>query len=852
MIPVRAAAERSRRRRGGESRRRMAILSSQRGGVTRGQALTRRAHVVMVVIWIISGSAFAGSNVTTESIILPSLRQPVEILVDHWAVPHIYARNESDLFFAQGFYVARLRLFQIDLWRRRGLGRLAEVFGPAYVEQDKAARLFLYRGDMKEEWASYSADTERMFRRFVSGINAYVEWTREHPEQLPFEFKLLHYKPARWSAEDAVRIRSHGYLYNLKSEVARAKVACLAGLEWDEFRSKLEPPWQTRIPDGLDPCLPKEVLKIYDLATQEARFTPDSMTINTNAQFDKLLARELAAEIPAESNNWVISAKKSATGHAILASDPHLDYTEPSVRYLVDLNSPSLHVIGANRPESPGVSFGHNDRIAFAYTSFPVDAEDLYVYELNPDNPLEYRYRGGWESARVLREEIKVKGQVAVPVQLMFTRHGPLIYIDKDKNRAFAVRSAWLAPGTAPYFPSAERMRARTFADYTRAVARWGTPSLNHVYADTGGNIGWAPRGFAPVRPNWDGLLPVPGDGRYEWAGRLAGDEFPTSYNPSSGYITTSNEMNLPPDYPYKERKVSFEWTYPYRHQRIDEVLSALDRVSIEDSIQLQNDVISIPARRLVALCQSLSSDDPKTKAALQILRGWNASVDIGSSAAALHQVWFSRHLGKAFKNAVLNRDAVGAFETPSVATMLDILERPAGRFANNPEQSRDELLLNTLHDAYEDLENLQGTDPTTWAWGKLHHSLIRHPFSELVDQATRAKLDIGPLERAGSEFTPNRSSYSTSDFRETLGPSVRVVIDLSNWDNSRAINYPGQSGDPNSSHYRDLASLWQRGQYFHLLYSRQAIEHATDTRVKLIPAPRPHEASTDSIVHGP
>jgi penicillin amidase len=797
--------------------------------------------MIVLPIAILTGAVVAHANqqdrIPSEAITLPSLLQPVEILIDRWGVPHIYARNEADLFFAQGFYVARLRLFQIDLWRRRGLGQLAEVFGPSYVEQDKATRLFLYRGDMKKEWAAYSPDTEQIFQRFVSGINTYVDWLEAHPDKLPFEFKYLHYKPAHWTAEDAIRIRTHGYLYNLANEVARAKVACLAGLKRDEFRYKLEPPWETRIPDGLDPCLPENVLKTYNLATQEVHFVPGSLT----TAGDELLPGSiyaLEAEIPAESNNWVIAAQKSATGHAILASDPHLGYVEPSVRYLLELNAPTLHVIGATRPDSPGVSLGHNDWIAFAYTSFPTDEEDLYVYELNPAKPDQYKYQGQWESFQVVREEIKVKSQSATPVDLKFTRHGPLIYVDRERNRAFAVRTVWLEPGTAPYFPSAQHMRSKTFEEFKETVDRWGTPSLNHVYADLKGNIGWAPRGYAPIRPNWDGLLPVPGDGRYEWAGRLTGSQFPTRYNPASGYITTSNEMNLPPDYPYRERKLGFEWGSRFRHQRIDEVLSKLDRVSIEDSLRLQNDVVSIPARRLVALLQPLTADSAKTTAALEILKRWDARMNVESPAAALHEVWLSRHLGKAFKLAVLDKSAADAFEAPYMETMLDVLEHPEDRFADKATEKRDEVLLSSLHDAFEDMEKLQGPEPRNWTWGKLHHSLLQHPFSPIVDEATREKINVGPMERSGSPFTPNRSSYSASDFRETVGPSVRLVIDLGNWDNSCAINHPGQSGTPDSPHYRDLAPLWQRGEYFPLLYSRKAVENATETRIILIPMP--------------
>jgi penicillin amidase len=311
--------------------------------------------VLLIAMLLAAVAAHAGQEreIPSESITLPHLQQPVYILVDRWGVPHIYAKNEADLFYVQGFYVARLRLFQIDLWRRRGLGQLAEVFGPAYVEQDKATRLFLYRGDMKKEWEVYGPGTEQMFQRFVAGINGYIDWLDEHPEQMPFEFKHLHYRPARWTAEDAIRIRSHSYLYNLASEVARARVACSSDLKWDEFRMKLEPPWETRIPEGLDPCLPIDVLKVYNLATQPVRFTSESLTNATN-QDSRSSANDWASEIPAESNNWVIAAKKSATGHAVLSSDPHLEYTEPSFRYLLDLNAPTLHVIGAASPNRQG------------------------------------------------------------------------------------------------------------------------------------------------------------------------------------------------------------------------------------------------------------------------------------------------------------------------------------------------------------------------------------------------------------------------------------------------------------------------------------------------------------------
>jgi penicillin G amidase len=797
--------------------------------------------VLLMAVWVDTVPVHAGpqSTIPSETITLPNLRQPVEILIDHWGVPHIYAKNEADLFFAQGFNAARDRLFQIDLWRRRGLGQLSEVFGPAFVDQDKATRLFLYRGDMDKEWAAYGSDAKQIAEHFVNGINAYIDWLAQHPDRVPWEFKELNYAPAKWSADDVVRIRSHGLTRNLNSEVARSKVMCAADLKSDEVRLGLRPAWQPQVPPGFDPCLPKDLLKVFTLATQEVRLTPAALkaTVTTDsAPAVEIAGSEQTAENFEGSNNWVIAPWKSATGRAILANDPHRAYSEPSLRYISDLNAPTLHVIGANEPALPGVSLGHNDSIAFGYTIFPIDQEDLYIYELNPANSNQYKHQGGWEPFQVVHEEIKVKGQAPVPADLTLTRHGPVIYIEKGKNRAFAVRSAWLEPGMAPYYGSVRYMRAKNFEQFKEAIEHWGAPTLNHVYADVKGNIGWAPGGLAPIRPNWDGLLPVPGDGRFEWAGRWKGEQLPRVYNPASGYITTSNEMNMPADYPFEERKLGFEWANGSRHQRIDEVMSKAHKFSIEDSMHLQNDQISIPARRLVVLVKPLSSDDPKTKSALGLLTNWNASIDSDVPASALHEVWFSRHLGRDFKGAVLSPSAASVMDAPDPEVMLYTLEHPEARFGENATEKRNQLLLASLRSAYEEMEKLQGSDAQHWNWGKLQYNLSEHPFAAIVDDATRARINVGPIEKNGSAFVPDASGYRVSDFRQMGGPSVRVVIDVGNWDNSKAVNHPGQSGDPHSPHYRDLAQMWRNGQYFPLLYSRTAVENATEKRIKLVP----------------
>jgi penicillin G amidase len=755
------------------------------------------------------------------------LKQPAEILVDRWGVPHIYAKRVDDAFFVQGFNAGRDRLFQIDLWRRRGLGRLAEVLGPAYIEQDKAARLFLYRGDMGKEWAAYGPGAKSIAQAFAAGVNACVDWLAAHPGQMPPEFKLLGYQPSKWEASDVVRIRSHGLTRNLTSEVARANTVCRTdpqnGLIYDQVRAGLEPAWETKVPDGLDPCLPSDVLRIFQLATEEVHLTKGNVN------------RSAAVREPIEnaegSNNWTIAPSKSATGRPILANDPHRAYSTPSLRYIVQLSAPGMSIIGAGEPALPGISIGHNGTIAFGLTIFDVDQEDLYVYDLNPANPREYRYKGGWEPMRVVRETVQVKGAAPVSAELLFTRHGPVIYSDAAKHRAYAVRTCWLEPGMAPYFGSVSYMRARDFGEFQRAMLHWGAPTENQVYADVKGNIGWVPGGLAPIRPNWDGLMPVPGDGRYEWAGFWSGDKLPSSYNPPSGYVTTSNEMNLPPGYPYQERKLGFEWTNGSRHARIDEVLKSLPKVSIEDSMKLQNDVTSIPARRLVALLAPLNSGDPKTKTALDLLRGWNAVESADSPQAALMEVWISRHLGPAFLHAVLPSAAAQAIGSPDIAVMLDTLERPRAL------PHRDRLLLASLASAYSEMQELEGPDPALCEWGKLHHSVPEHPLLDALNLDLRARLQPGPFPVPGGPYTPNASAYRPNDFQLVAGPSFRMVLDVGNWDNSRAVNYPGESGNPEDVHYRDLTDMWVTGSYFPLLYTRKAVESVTVTRILLTPS---------------
>ncbi|MBR0756144.1 penicillin acylase family protein [Bradyrhizobium jicamae] len=764
------------------------------------------------------------------------LKAPAQILVDVWGIPHIYAGNEHDLFFLQGFNAARDRLWQIDLWRKRGLGLLAKDFGPAYAAQDKALRLFLYRGDMTAEWAAYGPKAKTYAEAFVAGVNSYVGDVKAGKRPLPIEFRIAGTMPDLWSADDVVRIRSHGLTRNVASEVKRSLVACAAGLDADRFRVKLEPAWTTKIPDGLDPCsVPKAVLAAYDLATRPVAFArPKDQKAALAHDPDKFLTEADQQRDTIGSNNWVIAASRTATGRPILANDPHREHSVPSLRYIVGLNAPGLSVIGAGEPALPGISIGHNDTIAFGLTIFNVDQEDLYVYELNPANPNQYRYGSGWEDMRIVKEKEEVKGEAARDLELKFTRHGPVIYVDEENKRAFAVRSIWFEPGTSAYFGSSDYMTAKDWTGFLAAMRRWGAPSENQVYADTRGNIGWVAAGKTPRRTGYDGLMPVPGDGRYEWNGFLTLDELPKAYQPKQGWFATANHMNLPEGYPVAERKVGFEWADSARWQRIAEVLEKNSKVTLADAMDLQNDDTAMIARRLVALLKPLSSDDANTKKGLDLLKAWDARDTADSAAAAVYEVWISNHLGRVLLKTTAPKAAdLIAPEASSISAITAYLEKPDAALSAD---ARDRVLRDSLGEATADVAEKLGADSSTWRWGRLHVAKFDHALMPLADKATAAQMSVGPLAYGGAANVPRAATYRRSDYQLTSGASFRMVLDVGNWDASRTINTPGQSGDPFNAHYRDLAPLWATGQYVPLLYSRPAVEAATAEAISLTP----------------
>lgn len=750
-------------------------------------------------------------TIPTETIRIPGLPAEAEIVIDRWGIPHIRAATEDAAFFAQGFNAARDRLWQMDTWRKRGLGLLAGDLGPDYVERDRAARLLLYRGDMDGEWAEYGPDAQRWTAAFVAGVNAYVDLVAREPDRLPLEFRLLGTQPARWAAEDVVRCRAHARVRNLDAEVTRNDIAARFGLEADRFHKLLEPDWTVIVPEGWEAAaIPPEVLRTYLLATE-----PNAIATGTPTD-------PLALDSQG-SNNWALAPSRTTTGRPILASDPHRVHEQPSLRYVAHLTAPGLDVIGAGEPAVPGVSLGHNDRLAFSLTIHPTDQEDLYVYELHPEDDALYRYGEGWERMREVIEHIPVRGEAPREVVLRFTRHGPVLHLDPARRRAYALRSVWQLPGTAAYMASLNYLKARDFAGYARALDGWGAPSTNHVVADVEGNIAWAAAGMVPLRSSWDGLLPVPGDGRHEWAGIQRSSALPRAENPTSGWLGTANQMNLPPGFDVATKRTGFEWTDAARYARLSEALSGDRRWSVADTLALQTDVTCVPARRLCALLARMEETHP----AWALLAGWDHRLAAQSGPAALFEIWFAKHLVPGVLRALAPEGLAAMVSVPDTQLTLKLLE------GEEHAARRDAVLRETLLAAWQEARALLGPDPADWAWGRLHQGYFEHPLSRLAPALTE-RLDVGPAPKGGSNLTINNNGWRASDFRVISGVSWRMVLDVGNWDASFTINSPGQSGDPASPHYRDLFPLWAQDGYVPLLFSAAAVDAAAEARILL------------------
>ena len=707
------------------------------------------------------------------------LNAEVEVLRDEWGVPHIFAQSVDDLFFAQGFVIAQDRLWQMEMWRRTGEGRIAELVGPAGLAHDRLYRLLKFREPIDEsEWNRYHPEGKRIFTAYAAGVNAFIASAGDN---LPVEFKLTGIRPEPWTAGQLVlRARVSDSVSDARAELTLARSVATLGLAEANRRVRTVPADDLEIPDGLDVAIISDaVIKALDGDRYGDVPRPEILP-----QFRELPGAPASLDMGVPetspgSNNWAISGKLTG-GVAIMVDDPHRQVTNPAHRYLLHLHAPGWNVAGATEAPLAGVIRGHNGRVAWGRTATDTDQADVYVETVNPANANEVLWNGRWEPLRVISEEVRVKGAAPVTLELKFSRHGPIFFEDPARHRAYALRSQLQERGTAEYLGGLRLDQATSARDCLTAAQFMPMPPTNLVCADVDGNISFRIAVFAPVRQGWTGRLPVPGTGKYEWGPERRTD-LPSEYNPERGFIATANNDTQPRGFAPAYAYVPADRRYR-RHERIVEMLTTATSFTIDDMVGMLRDSYNSEAAERQRYFRDWTSDDPPVEKARALVASWNAVMNRDSTAAAIYMTWQRQ----ADMEAVVkgSRDAV----------------------------------VTALRSAVDHMTKSQGTDWGQWRWGRMNRSDFPHPVV--------GAYDLPPLERHGGAGTVN-----------AIGAVYRLVTNFKDPDASRVTIGPGNSGQPGSPYYGNLHELWGRNEFFPLLFTRPAVEQKTRHRLTLAPA---------------
>ena len=737
-------------------------------------------------------------------IVLDGLEASVEVMRDRWGIPHIYAQHDRDLFFAQGFVHAQDRLWQMEFNRRVAGGRLSEIFGTTTLDTDRFLRTVGLRRAAEAEAAQLDEETKGVLDAYAAGVNAFITSRRG---RLPLEFALLRFAPDPWSAADSVafaKLMAWTLSGNWESEILRAHLLSRfgeAGLE------RLMPPYPAEMPV---------------IVPEGADYRP----------FRSAAALRLAAYAPVRtglgSNNWVVAGTRTTTGTPLLANDPHLEAAMPSIWYEMHLSSEGFHVTGATFAGTPGVIIGHNERIAWGVTNAGPDVQDLYLERFDPNDPSLYEFRGQWERATVVDEQIAVKGRrdpVTLPVRI--TRHGPILNGVVDGLDAF-VALRWTALDPGSIVSAVLRLdRAGDWSEFREALKRWTVPAQNFVYADRDGNIGYQLPGRIPVRAKGTGLVPVPGwTGEYEWIGEIPFDELPSSFNPERGYIITANNRIIPEGYGHF---IAAEWDPGFRAQRIESMLIAQPKVSPELAADIQLDYTSLPAQAVLRALEDVQISEEPAASLLAELRAWDGVLAGESRAAAIYEAFRVSLPALLFEDA-LGPDMFKRYLDRSDAwtlTIIRLLTEPSSPWWGR--DGRDAVVTRALAKADETLTQRLGSDRSRWTWGRLHVMRFEHPIGRVPALGRIFNATAPPT--GGDAFTVNNGGFSVKTLRQVVVASYRQILDVGDWDQSMAIHTTGQSGLPFHRHYRDFVEPWATGQYhpvpFTSLKVLEIIEHS-------------------------
>ncbi|MEH2436756.1 MAG: penicillin acylase family protein [Nostoc sp.] len=808
--------------------------------------------------------SFAQENGTIQ---LPELKAEVTVQRDKWGIPHIYAANSHDLFMAQGYIHAQDRFWQMDFWRHIGSGQLAEMFGSSQVDTDRYLRTMGWAKVAQQEIQEMNAEMKAYLEAYADGVNAYLA---EHQGiALSLEYAVLKflnpgYKPEPWQVVHSLtwgKVMAYDLGRNFDSEIERAiLLKTLTPTQVEE----LFPPY----PEDLPVILPE--LQKGDVGGAGEAGGENNVEVLFNSPdvfpaLESITKPMMALEkligptgIGIGSNNWVISGKRTATGKPILANDPHLGVQIPSIWYEVGLHcTPKsaecpYNVTGFSFAGMIGVIIGHSDRIAWGVTNVQSDVMDLYIEKINPKNPNQYEVNGKWVDMQLVKETIQVAGSQPIVQTVRYTRHGPILSdvspnlkefqpsqpLEVPQKYAVALRWTALAPSKLGYaIPQINR--AQNWQEFRTAASNYDVPAQNLVYADIDGNIGYQMPGKFPIRAKGDGRYPVPGwTDEYEWQSYIDFEQLPKSFNPSQGYIATANNL-VKRKYPYL---ITTDWVYGYRAQRIVEMITQqTEAISLKDVQQIQGDDRNLNAQTLVPLLKSITVDTPRLQAAQKLLLDWNLQLGMTSPAAALFEVFWKHLLADTFHDQLPEKYFPDGGDR-WYAVVANLVKQPNSSWwdnRNTPEvENRDQILRQSFRKTVDELERIQSKDPKNWNWGKLHTVTFKN--------ATLGKSGVAPIEAlfnrgafatAGNGETVNANRWRANEsFEVTDIPSLRMIVDLGNFDNSIAIHTPGQSGHTFHTHYNDMVDPWRKIEYHPMLWERKNVTASTAGTLKLVP----------------
>ena len=795
--------------------------------------------------------AGAGLWQDVQELALPGLDGDVTIRLDEMGVPHIYATTTHDLLMAQGFMHARDRWWQMEWFRAQGMGRLSEIGGSLLVDADKYLRTLGLARHAQNDLDSLPADALTALQAYADGVNAWL--ADKAPEDVAMEYQIVNQLREGFGAGPVTAIEPWTALHS----AAWLHVMAL-GLNGNMDKELLRLQLAEQV--GLD-ALP-EYAPGYDYANMplilEPGWSPPETAVRA-IERDPLVAPEvlpgletlaLLRDVGAGSNNWVLSGARTESGQPLLANDPHLPIQMPSIWYEVGLHCVELtadcpyDVSGYSFASTPFVIIGHNRDIGWGVTNTGTDVQDLYLLEINPDNPLQYRYEGEWVDMEVIAETLYPWDGEPVQFEVHLTRWGPVVR-EIDATHVAALR--WAAADANRTFVAFLRLnKAANWDEFQEAIAYFDVPAQNFVYADREGNIGYIASGRIPIRAaGHDGTLPVDGStGAFAWQGYVDPMDNPRLFNPEAGYIVTANNAVVAPeDYPYT---ITQDWAYGYRAARIETLLQAQPLHSPDSLAAIQFDHYNAAAALTVPFLQSLGFDDERLAGAVDWLAAWDFQNTADSPQAALFNVFWDRFVPLVFDEMPYYEES---FNVRRFALLLDDPASPIWANAETGESDPAALAAGALGAALDFLEANYGADRTAWRWGDLH---VAHfdaaPLGQLPEGIDPQLDQFLPILRAifnretpvsGGPAIVNATSWSvgSGDFTVTSVPSMRMILDFSDWDASRFVHTTGQSGDPQSPHYADMIELWATGRYHAHHFSAAAVEAATVETLVLTPA---------------